>query len=510
MNPSKSTLTGRAFIAGETMIASDGAVFHGVNPATGETLAPAYRATPAAQIDRAAAAAGEAFLAFRVTPPAQRAALLRAIADEIEALGDALLDRYVAETGLPRGRADGERARTCGQLRLFAGEIESAGWDRPREEAADAARTPLPRPRLELRYTGVGPVAVFGPANFPLAFGVAGGDTASALAAGCPVVVKAHPSHPGVCELIGSAIVAALAEVGLPPGVFSLVYGGAAEGAQLVQHAAIAAVGFTGSERAGRALADLAAARPRPIPVMAEMSSVNPVLMLPGALATRPAEIAAGLAASVTLGVGQFCTNPGLVLLPPGEGAATEAFITTLREKLSAAPTAPMLSASLREHYVQGVRALAAEPGVELLLAPADDAGLGGAHATAGLLRVSAKAWLASAALRHEVFGPATLLVTDCDGPLMRRVLETLGGQLTVTLHGEPADLNAAADLLDAAERISGRVVWNGFPTGVEVSAAMVHGGPYPATTDVRFTSVGTRSIDRFLRPVCRQGFGAV
>ncbi|MFZ9683722.1 MAG: aldehyde dehydrogenase family protein, partial [Cephaloticoccus sp.] len=333
---------------------------------------------------------------------------------------------------------------------------------------------------------------------------------ASALAAGCPVVVKAHPSHPGVCELIGGAIVAALDRVGLPPGVFSLVYGGADEGARLVRHSAIAAVGFTGSVRAGRALAELASARPRPIPVMAEMSSVNPVLVLPGALAARPAEIAAGLAASVTLGVGQFCTNPGLVLLPPGEGAAVETFVTTLREKLVATPAAPMLSASLRKHYVQGVRTLAAEPGVETLVAPVDDAGPGGARATAGLLRVSAEAWLASDALRHEVFGPATLLVTDCDGPLMRRVLETLGGQLTVTLHGEPADLTSAADLLDTAERISGRVVWNGFPTGVEVSSAMVHGGPYPATTDGRFTSVGTRAIDRFLRPVCRQGFSVV
>lgn len=514
--PLSHDLTGAALIAGQPVNTSSSltgastdsdAAFRAINPATGEALEPSYHATAPDRIDAAAEAAGRAATAFRRSSPATRAALLRAIASEIEALGDTLTERYVAESGLPRGRAEGERGRTCGQLRLFAAELENPGWNRAQIELADPQRQPLPKPDTRLRYIGVGPVAVFGPSNFPLAFSVAGGDTASALAAGCPVIVKAHPSHPGTSELIGRAITRAIAASDLPAGGFSLIYGGAAAGARLVQHPAICAVGFTGSETAGRALYDLAAKRPRPIPVFAEMSSVNPVLILPDALAARGTAIAEGLAASVTLGVGQFCTNPGLVLLPAG--AAADAFAKTLHDKLAATAAAPMLNAGIRQHYVDGVQHLAATPGVAQLLAPSAEAGPGRCHATPALLRMDADALAKSAGANHEIFGPVTVLVTCADVAAMRALLPRLGGQLTITVHAEAAEWTRHADLVADLEAQAGRVLANGFPTGVEVCATMVHGGPYPATTDSRFTSVGTRAIDRFLRPVCYQGFPA-
>ncbi len=481
-------------------------LFRGTNPATGEELAPDFHGATAEEVDRACALAGEAFSVYRNTPVEKRAAFLREIAAEIESLGDELLDRFVSESGLPAGRAEGERGRTCGQLRLFADFIESGEWSRSVIEPGDPERKPMPKPDTRLRYIGVGPVAVFGPANFPLAFSVAGGDTASALAAGCPVVVKAHSSHPGTGELVALAISRAVETIGLPEGVFSMLFGSGREvGTALVNHPEIQAVGFTGSAKAGRALFDLAAARPHPIPVFAEMSSINPVLLLDGALAERGDAIVEGLYGSVTLGVGQFCTNPGLVLLPDGSAAA--AFADKLKEKLAAHAAAPMLNAVTCAAYGDGLQRLAETSGVECLLSPSTENENSGFAAAPALFRVSASDFSAAETLHEEVFGPTTLLVSCADAGEMERVVRTLGGQLSVTVHASDSDVAANENLISNLEAKAGRIVFNGFPTGVEVCRSMVHGGPYPATTDSRFTSVGTQAIYRFCRPVCYQDF---
>ncbi len=499
------TLTGRSIIGNRRAEAVE-KTFQPVNPATGESLSPEYHPVSAEERDAACELAGRAFREYRRTTPAARASFLRKIAEEIEALGDTLTERFVAESGLPAGRAEGERARTCGQLRLFASTIEKPDWNRPQVEQAQPDRKPLPKPDTRLRYIGVGPVAVFGPANFPLAFTVAGGDTASALAAGCPVVVKAHSSHAGVGELVGLAVQRAALATGMPDGVFSLLFGGGREiGGPLVKHPAIKAVGFTGSKGVGRSLFDLAAARPDPIPVFAEMSSINPVLVLPGALSEKAESLAEGLYGSVTLGVGQFCTNPGLVLLPPGDAADT--FARVLKEKMEVHPAQTMLNRGTRQSYGEGLSRVGSGRGVETLLAPSDGAGERGCEAGPALYRVSLEDFLDQPDLYEEVFGPTTLLVNCPDAGTMGRVVEAIGGQLTISFQANEADIASHADLISDLELFAGRLVCNGFPTGVEVCATMVHGGPYPATTDARFTSVGVRAIDRFLRPVCYQGF---
>lgn len=481
-------------------------LFHGTNPATGETLAPDFHGATAEEVDRACALAGDAFSVYRNTPVEKRAAFLREIAFEIEALGDELLERFVSESGLPAVRAQGERGRTCGQLRLFADFIESGEWSRSVIEPGDPERKPMPKPDTRMRYIGIGPVAVFGPVNFPLAFSVAGGDTASALAAGCPVVVKAHSSHPGTGELVALAVSRAVETSGLPEGVFSMLFGSGREvGTALVNHPGIQAVGFTGSVKAGRALFDLAAARPYPIPVFAEMSSINPVLLFNGALAERGDSIAEGLYGSVTLGVGQFCTNPGLVLLPDDPDAF--AFAEKLKGKLSAQAAAPMLNAVTCAAYGDGLRRLAEVSGVECLLSPSTENENNNFAAAPALFRVSASGFLAAETLHEEVFGPTTLLVSCADADQMEQVVQTLGGQLSVTVHASASDVAAHEDLISNLETKAGRIVFNGFPTGVEVCRSMVHGGPYPATTDSRFTSVGTQAIYRFCRPVCYQDF---
>ncbi|RME70563.1 MAG: aldehyde dehydrogenase (NADP(+)) [Verrucomicrobia bacterium] len=499
-------LQGLSTVAGEPVAAAGGATFHAVNPATGERLDPEYREIGDADLDRACRAAGEAGVSYRESSGSQRAALLRAIAGEIEALGETLVDRYVAETGLPRARAEGERARTCGQLRLFADLVEAGDWADIRIDRADPNRAPIPRPDTRMMLRPVGPVAVFGPANFPLAFTVAGGDTASALAAGCPVVVKAHPSHPGTSELVGRAIDTAVRRCGLPAGVFSLVHGqGRRVGAALVRHPAIRAVGFTGSKAGGRELQALCAARPEPIPFFGELSSINPICLLPEALAARPETIAAGLHGSLTLGVGQFCTNPGLVLYVPGAGA--DAFVDALLERLRETPPGVMLNRAIRRAYAEGLARVGGVRGVETLLAASEDCGPGGCHATPALFRADAEVFRRERVLHEEVFGPASLLVVCRDIGDMVETLLALEGQLTATVHAQPDELAAHRDLLAAMEQRAGRLVLDGFPTGVEVSASIVHGGPWPATTDVRFTSVGTAAVYRWVRPVCFQDF---
>ena len=492
------SINGEALIGGVSE-RGNGASFKALDPALRAPMEPAFSMVDAAQIERACSLAGEAFDTFRTTSDAERATFLDTVADQIIAIGDALIVRAMAESGLPRVRLEGERGRTVGQLRLFANLLREGSWCDVRIDSALPERVP-PRPDMRLRMIGVGPVAVFGASNFPLAFSVAGGDTAAAFAAGCPVVLKAHSAHPGTSELVGRAVVRAVAICKLPAGVFSLLTGtGNGIGQALVAHPAIQAVGFTGSRSGGQALMAVAAARPQPIPVYAEMSSINPVFLLPGALAGRAEEIGAGFAASLTMGVGQFCTSPGLVLGVAGE--QFDRFAASAAAVLGASRPATMLTASIAASFHDGVQQLAAHKAVTTLAQIAHGEGEGGA----ALFKTSGQAFLAEHALHGEVFGPASLLVACKDANEVRQVALSLEGQLTATIQMEDNDLDEARRLLTVLERKVGRILVNGFPTGVEVSTAMVHGGPFPATSDGRSTSVGTAAINRFLRPVCYQ-----
>ena len=490
-------ITGAALIGGVAE-RGNGAPFKAVNPASGASL-ETFHAVDDGQITRACDLARAAFDVFRATPDATRATFLETVAEQVLALGDALIVRAMAESGLPRARLEGERGRTVGQLRLFATLLREGSWRDLRIDSALPTRAP-PRPDMRMRLIPLGPVAVFAASNFPLAFSVAGGDTAAAFAAGCPVLLKAHAAHPGTSELVGRAVVRALELCGLPAGVFALLIGASnAVGQALVANAAIQAVGFTGSRSGGVALMAVAAARAQPIPVYAEMSSINPVCLLPGALEERAVDIGAGFAASLTLGVGQFCTNPGLVL--GIAGAPFERFAASAAAALAVSVPSTMLSGAIAANYHAGVQTLATQAGVTRLVDVSHAQGEGGA----ALFRTTSAAFLANPALHAEVFGPAALLVACDDADDMLRVVEQLEGQLTATLQMAPGDMAQARALLTVLERKVGRILVNGYPTGVEVSTAMVHGGPYPATSDGRSTSVGTAAITRFLRPVCYQ-----
>ncbi len=479
-------------------------LLRGVNPVTGETLQPAFVEATTSDVDRAVRSAEAAFDAYAALPPARRAAFLRAIGEEIVALGDELLARAHAETALPLPRLTGERGRTVAQLGMFADLLEEGSWVEARIDRALPERTPAPRPDLRRMLVPLGPVAIFGASNFPLAFSVAGGDTASALAAGCTVVVKAHPAHPGTSDLVGGAITKAAERTGMPAGVFGLVQGASTEvGLALVNHPLVKAVGFTGSLRGGRALFDAASRRPEPIPVYAEMGSSNPVFVLPGALAERGEAIAKGLASSVTVGVGQFCTNPGLTVVE--SGAAAQSFEQAAARLLGEAPPGTMVHAGIKTAYDQGLAARTAVSGVTVAATATALAPAAKAQATATLLVADAATYTASAVLREELYGPATVLVRCRDREDVLAFARGLEGHLTATVHGTEADLATYRDLLAILRRKVGRIVVNGFPTGVEVCHAMHHGGPYPATTDARSTSVGSAAIARFARPVCFQ-----
>jgi 2,5-dioxopentanoate dehydrogenase len=475
-----------------------------IEAATGKTMEPAFGGGGAAEVDQACALAWAAFDAYRETSLEQRAHFLEEIAQAILDIGDELIERAMAETGLPRGRIEGERGRTAGQLRLFATVVREGSWIEARIDPAQPNRTPLPRSDLRQRHIALGPVAVFGASNFPLAFSVAGGDTASALAAGCPVVVKAHPAHPGTSELVGRAVQAAVKRCGLPEGVFSMLFGqGNDIGVALVTDPRIQAVGFTGSRSGGIALMKAAAARPEPIPVYAEMSSINPVFLLPRALAARADAIGRAFVGSVTLGAGQFCTNPGLVMAL--DGPDLETFLASAAAALAAAPAATMLTPSIVKAYQSGIDRLEANP--DITRAAQGKPQSGPAEGRAALFVTTAAAFAADPAMEEEVFGAASLIVRCPDIATMQALAEKLEGQLTATIQMEADDLADARKLLPTLERRVGRILVNGYPTGVEVSSAMVHGGPYPATSDGRTTSVGTLAIRRFLRPVCYQDF---
>ena len=454
------------------------------------------------QVHQACVAAEAAFVSFSQTSRQQRAELLNAIADEIEARGDAITEIGTSETGLPAARLQGERGRTTGQLRLFAQHILNGDYLDRRHDEALPDRQPLPRPDLKMVQRPVGPVAVFGASNFPLAFSTAGGDTASALAAGCPVVVKGHEAHPGTCEIVADAIRAAIEATKMPAGVFSLVQGNARHvGQTLVEHPCIKAVGFTGSLRGGRALFDLCAQRPEPIPFFAEMGSINPVFMLPGALAQRAQAIGQGWAGSLTMGVGQFCTNPGIAIVLSGSDA--DAFVKASQEALAGVTAQTMLTDGIANAYRQGCQRMRGVSGVTALLTSEGLERSGSPY----LLETTAANWLANPELGHEVFGPLGMVVRAESPEEMLQIAEALEGQLTCTLQLEDSDIPAAQALLPTLERKAGRLLVNGFPTGVEVCDSMVHGGPYPASTNFGATSVGTMAIRRFVRPVCYQNF---
>jgi alpha-ketoglutaric semialdehyde dehydrogenase len=487
-------LSGVSLIAGRHGDRHD-ASFRAYQPAAGCAIEPEYYSASDAELDEAVRMATASAPALAATSGADRAALLRAMADGMDRAADALVERAHLETALPRPRLTGEVARTSNQLRLFAEVAAEGSWVMARIDVADPERTP-PKPDIRSMLRPLGPVAVFGASNFPLAFSVAGGDTASALAAGNPVIVKAHPAHPGTSEVAGRVLTRAIAECGFPAGTFSLLFdSGTRVGSTLVRHPLMRAVGFTGSFKGGRALMDLAAAREEPIPVYAEMGSVNPVFILPGALRERGESLAAGLHASFTLGGGQFCTKPGLVFLDTPDPK----FLTKLRALTAEVPGFALLSSGIAERYGRGLRE---RMGIRRTEGPRAEAGFA---AQTALLETDYAAFVDDPALHEELFGPATLLVTDTTRERMLDAGRALRGHLTATILGTEDDLREYAELVSILETKVGRVIFNGFPTGVEVTHAMVHGGPYPATSDGRSTSVGSQAILRFARPVCYQ-----
>ncbi|APU16544.1 aldehyde dehydrogenase (NADP(+)) [Actinoalloteichus fjordicus] len=503
--PANPTAVSGAMLIGAQDVHGEHGEVRGVDPRTGESLEPAYGLGGTAEVERATRLAQEAFGVYRQTSPEARAAFLDSAASNIEALGDVLVGRVVAESGIPEARVRGELARTTNQLRLFAATVRAGDWLGARLDTPDPTRAPLPKPDLRQRKIPLGPVAVFAASNFPLAFSVAGGDTASALAAGAPVVVKAHSSHPGTSELVGRAVRAAVAEHGLPEGTFSLLFGAGRDlGTALVRDPRIAAVGFTGSRSGGLALVEAAAGRAVPIPVYAEMSSVNPVVLLPGALAEKGAALGAEFIASVTTGAGQLCTSPGLVFAVDADAAATDAFLAAAAASVEQAPAAAMLTTGIARAYQEGVDRLAARPGVTAVAAGASDESID-ACGRVGLYVTDGATFLADESLRDEIFGATSLVVRVRDLDQLREILDGLEGQLTATVHAVESDHPTAATLLPTLELLAGRVLFGGWPTGVEVGHAVVHGGPFPATSAPATTSVGTRAIERFLRPVSYQ-----
>ncbi|MBA1274732.1 aldehyde dehydrogenase (NADP(+)) [Stutzerimonas azotifigens] len=493
-------ILGHNYIAGGRS-ATGTATLQSLDASTGEALPYEFHQATEDEVNAAAEAAAAAYPVYRALPAELRAAFLDAIADELDALGEDFVALVCRETALPTGRIQGERGRTSGQMRLFAKVLRRGDFLGARIDRAQPERRPLPRPDLRQCRMGLGPVAVFGASNFPLAFSTAGGDTAAALAAGCPVVFKAHSGHMVTAECVADAIIRAAEKTGMPKGVFNMIYG-AGVGEWLVKHPAIQAVGFTGSLRGGRALCDMAAARAQPIPVFAEMSSINPVLLMPEALKQRGDLIANELTASVVLGCGQFCTNPGLVI--GMRSPELTRFLEKLAGFMADQPAQAMLNAGTLDSYRKGLAHLRGQPGITHLVGQEQQ----GNQAQPQLFKADARLLIeGEELLQEEIFGPATVVVEVADRAELIRALQGLRGQLTATLIAETVDLADSADLVALLEQKVGRLLLNGYPTGVEVCDAMVHGGPYPATSDPRGTSVGTLAIDRFLRPVCYQNF---
>lgn len=488
-------LTGKQLIGFETK-ASGQRNFQGIQAATGEALLQVFVEATAEEAQEALTKASAAFKVYRNVSDGERAKFLNAIAEEILAIGDVLIQTACAESGLPEARINGERGRTIGQIQAFANFISKPSWKREIVDEAMPERQPLAKPRLVQKQIPLGPTVVFGASNFPLAFSVAGGDTLAALAAGCPVIFKAHPAHPNTCDLVGQAIQRAAQKTGMPDGTFSLLHAQGHEiGGYLVKHERTKAVAFTGSYRGGKALFDLAVRRDVPIPVYAEMGSVNPVYLFSRRLATQGEALADAFSQSICLGVGQFCTNPGLIVMLEKD----RGFLTSLASKLDQMPLGTFLTAGIKQSFEFGFNTLNQHPSIQRLTASES--------AAPALFSTSVREALANPEVLEEVFGPCTVAVVCQDLAEMSAFTEQLPGQLTATIQADPSDLALLDELIDELSQKVGRILLNGFPTGVEVSPAMVHGGPFPATSDARSTSVGTEAIYRFTRPVCWQNF---
>lgn len=500
-------VTGKLLIKGEWVEGQAG-TYQAVDPATGRKLEPALSKATPEQVEQAVKAAAAAAVEFKRAPLSQRAEFLRACAEEIMALGESLVKRAMAETGLPQARIEGERARTCGQLNMFADVVLAGDFLDVRIDTALPDRQPLPRPDLRYMNQPIGPVVVFGASNFPLAFSVAGGDTASAFAAGCPVLVKGHSSHPGTSELVAQALAKAARKTAMPSAVFSLLMGSGREvGSALVTAPEVKAVGFTGSFTGGMTLVRLANDRPEPIPVFTEMGSLNPVVLLPRRLEEDAEQVAEAFVTSLNMGVGQFCTNPGLVL--GIEGPALERFVAATSKALAQQPAGVMLNEGIQQAYNSGVAAICGQPGVAKQAVGESDEGKPGYCGQATLMTVAAADFISNPELTEEMFGPASLLIKCRDLAELQNAVATLRGQLTGTIQTAPGEMSDYEELIEIMSQRVGRLLVNGFPTGVEVCHAMVHGGPFPAASDVRFTSVGSAAIYRFLRPLCLQNYPA-
>jgi len=496
-------LSGRSLI-GFREGAGSGDPLYAHDPTSGRQLQPGFIPATAEEVDGAVKLAADAFKIYSLTSGRERGAFLRKIAEKIESITGEIVERAAQETALPLARLQGETARTCHQLRLFAQVAEEGSWVNARIDHADPERKPIPKPDIRSLMRPLGPVVVFGASNFPLAFSVAGGDTASALAGGNTVIVKAHAAHPGTSELVGRALQESVRESGMPEGVFSLLFGhGSQIGTALMKHPLVRAGGFTGSRTAGRILMDVAASRPEPIPFYAEMSSTNPVFVLPGALRERAESIASGLHTSFTLGAGQFCTKPGMVFL--GKGHDADKFAGKLAELVAGSAHFHLLTEAIHTAYDSAIGKRKADPAVTVL-AEKQHSGAAGFCAHSAVFETDAELFLGSD-LEAEIFGPTTLLVRHSSREQILEIARSLEGHLTATIHGTEQDLRDFADLIAILETKVGRLIFNGFPTGVEVTHAMVHGGPYPSTSDGRSTSVGTQAIFRFTRLLCYQGF---
>lgn len=496
------TISGKQII-GFQITAKGVSKFNATNPVSGEKLNPEFIEAALEEIEKAFEKADEAYETFQEVTRTRRADFLDQIAEEILGLGDDLVKRTMLETGLPEARIVGERGRTVNQLKLFATVVREGLFLDISIDTAQPERTPIPKPDIRMINIPVGPVAVFGASNFPLAFSVAGGDTASAFAAGCPVVVKAHPAHPGTSELVGLAIKDAAQKTGMPDGVFSLLQGAGFEvGQQMVKNPFTKAVAFTGSFHGGKALFDLAGSREAPIPCFAEMGSINPVFLLPERLEDQNENIANQYIDSVNLGVGQFCTNPGVVLGIKSE--ALDKFINQAAKKLSESAGGVMLHRGIKTNFEKSVQDTTDQEGIAVI---AKGHGEGESIGVSQLLKTNGATFIHNQKLQKEMFGPASIVVECEDEEQLLLAARYLTGNLTATLQATEHDMDQFKSLIRILERKVGRLLVNGFPTGVEVCHSMVHGGPFPATTDSRFTSVGTSAIKRFLRPVCYQNF---
>lgn len=510
-------LTGKSIIGQQQSEKTEGKSFRAMNPKTGERIAPEFYSATREEVNVAASLAERAFSEWSRASGKTKAGFLRKIAENIESLGDDLVNRASEETALPAPRIKSEVVRTCFQLRMFAQLVEEGSWVGARIDQGDPSRTPVPKPDMRSLWRPLGPVVVFGASNFPMAYSVAGGDTASAFAAGNPVIVKAHPAHPGTAEMVGQAIRNAARECHAPEGAFSLLFDAGIEvGLELVKHPKVKAVGFTGSKEGGRSLMDAAASRPEPIPVYAEMGSINPVFILPGAMKERGAEIAKGLHASVTLSAGQFCTKPGIVVTSADAAAPSRTFADTFRNLMDASGDFTLLTSRIHEAYLSNTKArsaLKAGSGTSQALSPTKPEGqpiAAGFQVSPAVFETTAGAFREQPGLHSEIFGPATMLVRYSSREELLETARSLEGHLTATIHGTENDLREYADLIAILESKVGRLIYNGYPTGLEVCHAVVHGGPYPATSDGRTTAVGSRAIYRFARLICYQNFPAL